>query len=169
MLIFICLIFLLSSTGFAFQMENTSRVQVGIINFLYLHDKGYQSQSNSNHEIETSILFPAIKNEIQQYGMSNYSIKFEKVINGNLEYSKSSEQISESYRNNGKGYDLNIWGKVRTFLNPFAVCFFSYINHIPRNKWKQSEGCLEEHFLAPPPLVKLILISMLSRLNYSRP
>ena len=113
MLIFICLIFLLSSTGFAFQMEKTSRVQVGIINFLYLHDKGYVSQSNSNHEIETSILFPGIENEIRQYGMSNFSIKFEKVINGNLKYSESSEQISESYKNNGNGYDLNVWGLVK--------------------------------------------------------
>jgi len=112
-LITICLIFFLSTTGFAFQVEKTSRVQVGIINFLYLHDKGYESDNNSNHEIETSTLYPAIENEIRQYGMANYSIRFERVMNGILEDSESSNQISDSYQNNGNGYVLNVWGLVK--------------------------------------------------------
>jgi tetratricopeptide (TPR) repeat protein/TolB-like protein len=113
LLISICLLFLLCSTGFTFQEEKTSQVQVGIINFLYLHDNGYESKNNSNHAIETSVLFPSLENEIKQYGMSNYSIRFEKVMNGNLEYSESFDQLSDRYTNNGNGYDLNVWGLVK--------------------------------------------------------
>jgi tetratricopeptide (TPR) repeat protein len=102
-----------SLTAFAAQPNKTSQVHVGIINFLYLHDKGYTSQNNSNHEIETSILFNAIEREIKQYDVSNYSIRFEKVMNGNLEYAESEEPKSSSYSYSGNGTELSVWGLVK--------------------------------------------------------
>ena len=85
-------------------------MEVGIINFLYLHDKGYDSKNNSAHEIETSTLFPALQSEIRNFGMSNYSLKFEKVVTGNLEYSESK---SMGYNGNEESFDLSIWGLVK--------------------------------------------------------
>jgi len=108
----ILILFILFSSTFSMenQIDSDSRVEIGIINFLYLHDKGYDSQSNSTHEIETSTLFPALQSEIRDYGMSNYSLKFEKVMAGNLEYSESS---SIGFNGNGESFDLSIWGLVR--------------------------------------------------------
>ena len=97
----------------AYQIDNSSRVEVGIINFLYLQDKGYESQNNSKHEIETTILFPAIEKDIRRYGISNYSIKFEKVITGSLVYSESEDIGSESQRTEGDVHELNVWGLVK--------------------------------------------------------
>jgi tetratricopeptide (TPR) repeat protein len=113
MLIFICLLLLPSTLGLANQIDANSRVEVGIINFLYLHNNGYESANNSKHEIETSVLFPALESEIKQYGMSNYSIKFEKVITGNLQYAELAETKSAFYKSNGESYDLSVWGLVK--------------------------------------------------------
>jgi tetratricopeptide (TPR) repeat protein len=99
-------------------MNSTSRVQVGIINFLYLHDKGYDSEYNSNHEIESAVLFPAIEREIKQYRMSNYSIRFEKVMNGNLEYAENETQTTSSYTYSGNGIELSVWGLVKPITWP---------------------------------------------------
>jgi len=112
MKIFICIVLFPGTLILANQLDVTSRVEVGIINFLYLHDNGYNSQNNSNHNIETSILFPALEREIKKYGMSNYSIKFEKVMAGNMLYSESGDIKSEIYESTGDSYDLSVWGLV---------------------------------------------------------
>jgi tetratricopeptide (TPR) repeat protein len=111
-------------------MNSTSRVQVGIINFLYLHDKGYDSQYNSNHEIEASILFPAIEREIKQYRMSNYSIRFEKVMNGNLEYAETEQQAVSSYTYSGNGTELSVWGLVKpiTWSTHYDLDMFLFVD-----------------------------------------
>jgi tetratricopeptide (TPR) repeat protein len=102
-----------SLPALAFQMHNSNRVQVGIINFLYLHDKGFDSQYNTQHEIEAKVLFQTIEQEIKQYGMSNYSIRFEKVMNGNLKYAEEENQATSSYTYSGNGTELSVWGLVK--------------------------------------------------------
>jgi tetratricopeptide (TPR) repeat protein len=93
-------------------------VEIEIINFLYLHDKGYESQNNSKHEVETSTLFPAIEKDIRKNGLSNYSIKFEKVLTGNLEYSGPGIVKSDFNAHDDDAYDLSIWGLVKPITWP---------------------------------------------------
>jgi len=110
---FSSLLLVSSSSLFAFQANNSNRVQVGIINFLYLHDKGFDSEYNTNHEIETKVLFPAIEQEVKKYGMSNYSIRFEKVMNGNMKYAEEEKQMTSSYTYSGNGTELSVWGLIK--------------------------------------------------------
>jgi tetratricopeptide (TPR) repeat protein/TolB-like protein len=105
-------IFLFFIAGSAAPVDQVAMVNIGVVNFLYVQENGYKSQSNPDLEIENNMLIPAIKSELEQYQLSKYRIQFEKVRSGNLDYFGPSELSMNYQENELDPYDVLVWGLV---------------------------------------------------------
>jgi len=62
-----------------------------------------------SQEIERAVMFPAIERVFQDFGVSNYSLQYEQVSSGNLDYSDIHPVFSETDEHQDR---LVIWGMV---------------------------------------------------------
>ena len=91
------------------ETPDGSKISITVMNFIYTYDSGLDKQVNPSQEIERAVLFPAINNAFRKFGVSSYSMNFEKVGSGNLDYT-ASFQSAGSTGENPPG--LIIWGMV---------------------------------------------------------
>ena len=92
------------------EIDDQSKIKINIVNFIYIIDAGYERQINASQEIERAVLFPAIERTFRDFGVSNYSLQYEKVSNGNIDYSSTHPVFSGADENPDR---LVIWGMVK--------------------------------------------------------
>jgi tetratricopeptide (TPR) repeat protein len=91
------------------EIADQSRVKINIINFLYIFDAGLDVQMSQSQEIERTVIFPAIEKVFEDFGVSNYSLQYEQVSGGNLDYSDMHPVLADADEQQGR---LVIWGMV---------------------------------------------------------
>ena len=111
-------IFLFFITGSTAPIDQSTMVNIGVVNFLYVQENGDNPQSSPDLEIENNLLIPAIKRELEQYQLSKYRIQFEKVNSGNLDYFGPSEMSMNYQENDLAPYDILVWGLVTPHHRP---------------------------------------------------
>jgi len=70
---------------------------------------------NISQEIERAVIFPAIEKVFQDFGVSNYSLQFEQVYSGKIDYSNTQSVIAGADESPGR---LVIWGMVKPLKWP---------------------------------------------------
>jgi len=93
------------------EIDNGATIKINVINFIYITDSGLESPIDPAQEIERAVIFPMIEKTFRDFGVSNYSLKYEAVSSGNMDY---SAYASANEIQNG----LNIWGMVNPFNWP---------------------------------------------------
>jgi hypothetical protein len=70
----------LCNIGFVLANEVTdkAKVELGIIDFLYIFDGGYVKENNLGKNIENQILIPTIAKELRHYSILDNGIKVKK-------------------------------------------------------------------------------------------
>ncbi len=121
-------------------LETQKPVNIGIVNFLYIHDKGYDPEENAGAAIETNILFPALENECERYQIPSYSINFEKVLSGEIRDYDMPRPVSTNLNGNNDPYDIVIWGLVKPISWPrsydLQLFLFRHSNPVSQSKLK---------------------------------
>jgi len=112
------------------EVDLQSEVKINVISFIYTLDSGLDEQVRSKQQIERSVIFPAIEETFRELDISNYSLKFEPVNSGNVDYTVSApkfQALSEEQRG------LNLWGMVRPVDWPlnYDLTLVYYINAKP--------------------------------------
>jgi tetratricopeptide (TPR) repeat protein len=112
-IIYLTLIILFQG-GFAQTSQHLSVVNIGIINFIYLADGGYDPYTDDEGMLEKTIIFPAIEKGLEHFDIYNYSLKYERVNGGKLDYAARSlsSGTSETNEFDQVDYDIIIWGLV---------------------------------------------------------
>jgi tetratricopeptide (TPR) repeat protein/TolB-like protein len=112
------------------ESQDGSKISITVMNFIYIYGSGLDEQVNSTQEIERAVLFPAIINAFRKFGVSSYSMNFEKVGSGNLDYT-ASFQSAGTMGENPPG--LTVWGMVSPVAWPdkYDLTLIFYLNSQP--------------------------------------
>ncbi len=112
------------------EIDEGSKIKINVINFMYTIDTITEHQINASQEIERAIMFPAIEKVLRDFGVSNYSLRYEKVNSGNIDYSARNPEFS--------GFDerpegLVIWGMVEPVKWPerYDLTLIYYMDSYP--------------------------------------
>jgi len=97
------------------EIDDQSRIKINIVNFIYIIDAGLERQMNASQEIERAVMFPAIERVFQDLGVSNYSLQYERVYSGNIDYSATHPKFSGADEHPDQ---LVIWGMVKPIKWP---------------------------------------------------
>ncbi len=97
------------------DIDEQSKIKINIVNFIYIIDGGYERDINISQEIERAIVFPAIEKTFRDLGISNYSLEYEKVSSGNIDYSSTNPSGFNSGPNLNR---LVVWGMVKPLQWP---------------------------------------------------
>ncbi len=97
------------------EIDISSTIKINVLNFIYITDSGVETPVNPAHEIERAVIFPMIEKTFRDIDVSNYSLKFEAVSSGNMDYSVTYSEYSSA---NETQSGLNIWGLVNPFNWP---------------------------------------------------
>ena len=84
------------------EIDDQSRIKINIVNFIYIFDAGLDRQMIKSQEIERTVIFPAIETVFQDFGVSNYSLQYEQVNSGNLDYSNIHPVLSDADEHQGR-------------------------------------------------------------------
>jgi len=112
------------------DIDEQSKIKINIVNFIYIIDAGYERDLDVSEEIERTKIFPAIEKTFRDLGISNYSLQYEKVSSGNIDYSNIIPQdISSDPASN----QLVIWGMVKPLQWPekYDLSLLFYQNSQP--------------------------------------
>ena len=116
-------------------LETEKAINIGIVNFIYINDNGYDPEEDAGTGIETTILFKAIETECERYQIPSYSINFERVLSGEMRDYDMPRAVSTNLNGNGDPYDIIVWGLVKPISWPrsYDLQLFLFRHSVPVN------------------------------------
>lgn len=112
------------------KADDQSRIKINIINFIYILDAGLDRQMSQPQEIERTVIFPAIEKVFEDFEVSNYSLQYEQVSSGDLDYTDIRPVLSDA---DSQQERLVVWGMVTPLEWPdkFDLTLIFYMGSQP--------------------------------------